>query len=305
MRTYRDLAEAALDYTDVTGESDILSNASTRQLKALCSTITGALQELYAARPESFRVRAGANLVAPTSQSITLTTGSSAVVLTAFGRDLRACSVKVGETYSQVLPAATSPGAALLTPWTGATGAQSIKAYCDAIAVGNSVLGDVHLEGYGPLKPVSDRASYTAARDEYRIADYGARQPTVSRPRWSGQPEVWWVESAAVAGVAPQLYLRVAPVPEREFRISYDMTYTPAAVVSADLINDTAVLPVPEDFVDVILLPYVLQRWTASPWFRASDAKVEIARQYKEAHRLLEDWSPQVEQGSQIIVQVY
>jgi hypothetical protein len=302
MRTLADIAEAALDYTDVSGGAENLSSATDRQLKALCMAIGGALQELYAAKPEAFRLRAGAVLKAPASQSVTLTAGSSAVSLAGFGRDLRGCSVKTGALYNQIAPSAASPGAALVTPWSGATGTETLTAYSDAILVASPVLGDVHLEGYGPLKPVPDRASYTAARDEYRIADYGMRQPTVARPRWSGQPEVWWAEAAAVGG--QQVYLRFAPLPEREYRVTYDLACNPAVPEIADLSGGFA-LPVPDDFADSILLPYVLQRWTGSPWFRNAEAVPEIGRQYKVAAAMLADWGAQYESGSQIIVAAY
>lgn len=298
MRTPGYIAELCLDYTDVDG----LGSASDRQRRFLATIITGALQELFAKRPESFKQRIGATIQAPKSESVLLTAGSTTADFSAFGRDIRGASVKISGAFNQVRPAVASPGSELLMPWTGATGTHTVTVYGDSILVDNPVLGDVQLEGYGPLKPVPDRATLTAARDEYRISDYGMRPPTIARRRFSGMPEVWWAETASIAGSTPQIYLHFAPLPEREYRVTFDLLVNPVNMEEIDLSDDAYALPVPDDFVDSIVIPYVLQRWTGSPWFRNNDAKPEIGRQYKTAAGLLADWSPQIQQGAQIIV---
>lgn len=298
MRTPGYIAELCLDYTDVDG----LGSASDRQRRFLATIITGALQELFAKRPESFKQRIGATIQAPKSESVLLTAGSTTADFSAFGRDIRGASVKISGAFNQVRPAVASPGSELLMPWTGATGTHTVTVYGDSILVDNPVLGDVQLEGYGPLKPVPDRATLTAARDEYRISDYGMRPPTIARRRFSGMPEVWWAETASIAGSTPQIYLHFAPLPEREYRVTFDLLVNPVNMEAADLDDTDLALPVPDDFVDSIVIPYVLQRWTGSPWFRNNDAKPEIGRQYKTAAGLLADWSPQIQQGAQIIV---
>jgi len=308
MRTLRDIAEAVLDYTDVTGDSDLLTNATVRQKKSLCSIITGALQELHVKKPEAFRQRVGFTLRAPETGTAGVVAGSTNLNVSAFARDLRGLTFRDGTTYNQVAPAATSPGSAAVLPWRGATGNQAITVYGDAILIGSSahtVLGDVHLEGYGPLRAAPDRATYTTYRDWLNRGGYGTLPPSMSSPRWPGLPEAWWTESAYLVGSRSQLYLRFAPLPDREFSVSFDLGYVPRELVSADLANDDLVVPIPGDFYDAILIPYVLQRATGSPWFRNGEAKVEIARQFKVAQDMLIDWGPQVQSDCQVIVAIH
>ena len=309
MRKIRDIAEAALDYTDIAGGSDILSNTTARQKAALCTVITGALQELHTKKPEAFKQRQGFTLQAPVTGTVNLTAGSTQVSgLGSFGKDVRGQSVRLSTVFNQIAPASTSPGDHLLLPWSGTTGDQGITIYNDAVLVPGSVfsvIGDVRLEGYGALKPAPDRATYTAYRDELWLQDYGMRQPTLARPRWSGLPEVWWAEPAYIQGAISQVYLRFAPIPDRAYTVSFDLGFLPRELQPADLINDSLVLPVPGDFCDAILIPFVLQRWTGTPWFRNTEAKQEIGRQYTVAKGMLEDWGAQVQLGSQIVVAAY
>lgn len=306
MRTLGNIAETCLDYTDV--DEAAVASATTRQKKFLCSIITGAMQELHVKRPEAFRQRVGFTLAAPESGEVIVSAGSTNVDLSAFGRDLRGMTFRAGDTLNQVKPAASSPGTQMLLPWTGSTGATNITVYGDAILIGTSafnVMGDVHLEGYGPLKPLADRAAYTAYRDDLSLEDYGMRTSSARRRTSNGQPEAWWTEAAYLVGARSQLYLRFAPLPEREYQVSFDLTYLPRELEPADLEDEDLELPIPGDFYDAILIPFVLQRWTGSPWFRNSEAKEEIGRQWKVAQAMLADWGPQLQGGANIVVAAY
>lgn len=307
MRTIADIAELCLAYVEVdAGTASLVTEATGVQQRFLCSTITGALQELHALKPEAFRIRSGAILTAPESIAATVTAGSTAVSLPGGGRDFRGLSVRdASGGYNQIAPATATPGAAFVKPWDGATGATSLTVFGDAILISTgafTVMGDVHLDGYGPLIPAPDRATYTAYRDDLSQDNYGSRPPSLSRPRRAGQPEAWWSEATFQAGVRQQLYLRFAPVPDRVYTVSYDLALTPREIVVGDLIDTTTILPMPGDFIDAILVPYVLQRWTGSPWFRNEVAKAELGRQYKTAKAMLEDWGAQVQQNRQFIV---
>ncbi len=306
MRTLADIAETCLDYTDLSSGGSALSTATDRQKATICRCITGALQELHGLRPEAFRIRRAIALPAPETISATLTAGSTSATF-ATTRDLRGCSFRNGDAWNQVAAAAASPGNAIVQPWTGTTGTHALTIYGDATLLGSdlwTVTGDVHLEGFGQLRPCPDRTTYTAYRDELWAMDYGRRPPSLSRPRWRGMPEAWWVESATLAGARNQLYLRFAPVPDRSYSVSFDVGLSPREIVVTDLSNNTISLPVPADFYDSILIPFVLQRWTGSPWFRNAEAQQEIARQYKVAKALLYDTDPQMQSGSEIVVAI-
>lgn len=301
MRTVADIANICFDYTDVAG----VAGATNRMKEAVCVAITGGMQEMFSKRPELFRVRQGKNLEAPLQVNTSLTSGSTAANFST-SNDLRGCTFKSSTGWNQVAPGASSPGNAILRAWEGSTGSQSLRVYGDAFLLGTDILqvmGDVHLDGYGPLRPAPDRATYTAYRDEAWRLDYGSRPPGVSQPRWAGLPEVWWAEPVVLAA-STQIYLRFAPIPDRAYSISYDLGLKPRAVVPADIEGEVSV-PMPGDLYESVLIPYVLQRWTGSPWFRNAEARAEIARQVKEARNILDDYGAQRQQGCQIVVAQY
>lgn len=298
MRTPGDIARLCLDYTDLTG--DPLTGASDRQKAFLCSIITGAVQELYGQKPDAFRVRKGATLRAPVTGNLTATNGSTAVGLSAFGLDLRGCTLRYGGQQNQVVYSPSSPGDNLLLPWTGPSGTHAVTAFGDALLVtGFSVIGNVVLEGYGPLRPCADRRAYLEARDYPVCNDYG--QNVRQEPYQPGQPWAWWSEDLGNG----KMFLRVAPVPDVAYQISYDLAYQPLELEPADLGDTSLEIPVVGSFFDSILLPFVLQRWTGSPWFRNQEAKAEIARQFQEAKNLLQVAGGQQEGGVEFRVETY
>ena len=304
MRTVRNIAEMALDYCDVSGDTDILASATTRQKYHLCSVISGALQEVHSAAPDQCRIRLGKTISGPTDGTAVVTAGSTSVNLSSWGsEDLRGRIFRDGSTWNQFAASATAPGNTLLLPWCGTSGERPVTVYHDAFLVGSEgfvVVGNVNLEGYGFLKPCPERKIYTAFRDDLLLQDYGAHESLHRRP--TGQPESWWVESCWLAASSPQLYLRLAPLPEREYSISYDLALKPRELVPADLTNDNLVLPIVADFYDSVLIPVVLQRWSGSPWFRNGEARAEIARQYQVAMGILADIKGQTETESQLVV---
>lgn len=311
MRKVRDIAEAAFDYIDIDEDNDgeLIDDASPRQQKVVCSCITGALQELQARKPDAFVSRVGKTVAAPVSGTAVLTAGSTAVNLSSWGgADLRGKMIRVGSTWNQVAAGAAAPGNALVLPWRGASGTASIVVYDDAVLVGAEgfvVVGNVWLEGYGMLRACPDRATYTAFRDDLLATDYSVSR--VQRQRSVGQPESWWVESAwaHAADTGQQLYMRLAPLPEQEYSISYDLALRPRELVPDDLEDEDLVIPVVEGFYDSVLIPWVLQRWTASPWFKNESAKAEIARQFSVAQNILHDLSGQQETNSRLVVAMY
>lgn len=304
MRSVQDIAKYLLSYTDL-GEGDPLSCASETQKAFLCSVITGALQEVHSIKPEAFRGRLGFTLAAPESGTAVVTAGSTSVDLSSWGnKDLRGRTFRMGSALNQIAPSESAPGNAFILPWDGMSGTAGISVYGDAILIGSdafSVMGDVHLEGYGPLRPCPDRSTYTAYRDELWGLDYGLRPYAMTVTRNTGIPESWWTETACLPTGHTQLYLRFAPLPEREYQVSFDVAYCPREISTNDL-EGSIPLPVPGRFFDGILIPYALQRWTGSPWFRNAEAREEIARQYKTAERMLFDWRAQEQTGTQAVV---
>lgn len=312
-RTLTNIAETCLDYVETADNNTPLASATNAQKRVLAQTISGALQELYRKRPEAFGGQQGATLSLPVTGNAIVTNGSTVIDLTAFGAvDFRGRSITSGSIRNQIAATVGTSPAALVEPWIGSTGTQAITVYCDAVLVGSSlfnVIGTVMLEGYGLLKPLPDRGSYIAFRDMAYNMDYGSAAPRPLMARYNGQPTSWWAEPAFIsnaAGSSSQIYLRIAPLPAQVvYSISYTVSYRPKVLQTADLSDGSIALPVPGDFYDSILIPWVLQRWTGSPWFRNESARAEINRQFLVAKEILAGWSPSEQADVQLIVPVY
>lgn len=308
MRTVKDIAELALDYLDVDEDNDgeLLDDATVRQKKALASCITGALQELFAKKPEAFRVRSGATLEPPATGTIVATAGSTTVDASSWGsEDLRGRIFREGATWNQFGPAAAAPGNTIIVPWQGASGTRTVTVYDDAVLVPSWLtIGNVHLDGYGFLRPCPDRATYSAFRDDLILEDYGT-PPAKSSMNPTGIPMSWWVEAAWTAAGVPQKFLRFAPLPDRRVTVSFDLALQPRELTASDLESTSLVLPVVAEFYDAVLVPWVLQRWTGCPWWKNAEARPEIARQFEAAQSILSDWgSGQAEENRQVIVAI-
>lgn len=308
MRTILYVAEMAMDYIQTADATSAVVDASAAQKRSLCSIITATLQELYRIKPEVFGGQRGAIIAAPQTGNVGFTANSPTINLSAFaGQDLRGRTLASGGVFYQI--AITAAGVSeLVTPWRGATGTFSSTIYCDSIpvdATAFNVIGDVVLDGFGPMWAAPDRNTFLAIRQNFPVGDYGTYRGILINVM-VGQPWAWWVESGYLATEATRLYLHVAPLPTLQpYPLSYTLSYRPRELVPADLTNASLVLPMPGDFVDSILVPCVLQRWTGTPWFRNQSALKEISRQYTEAKSMLSNWGAQDNREIRIIVPAF
>ena len=294
MRSIQHVAEICLDYISTADVSASLGSSTPGQRRSLISIITAALQVCYSRAPEAFAGQAGAIIPPPTNCTITVINGSPVITITGYPYDARGRNFQFGGQYYQV--AITGPGTTeLVEPWTGTSGNIAATVYGDAIELISTfhhLLGDVIVQGSGPLFAAPDRQSFLNIRDGTTTGDYGSRGAVARRPNSPDVPEAYWVEEAFLS-TGTKRYIRIAPFPNFSSRMNYTVEYKPREISVADLSDASIVLPMPGDFVDSIFVPLVLQRWTGSPWFRNESAKSEIARQFKEALQLLAGWSPQ------------
>ena len=306
MRSIQHVAEICLDYISTADVGANLGNVPAGQRRSLISIITAALQVCYARAPEAFAGQAGTIIAPPTSCTITAINGSPVISISGYPYDARGRSLKIDGQYYQV--AITALGTTeLVEPWQGTTGSFAATVYGDAVEITSAfhhLLGDVIVQGSGPLFAAPDRQTFLNIRDGSMTGDYGQRGAVARDPNPPGTPEAYWVEEAYLA-TGTKRYIRIAPFPASSARMSYTVEYKPREISIADLSDATLVLPMPGDFVDSIFVPIVLQRWTGSPWFRNESAKPEIARQFKEALQLLAGWSPQDTREIRIHVPAY
>jgi hypothetical protein len=306
MRSIQHVAEICLDYISTADVVAALGSTTPGQRRSLISHITAALQVCYSRAPEAFAGQVGAGVIAPVTCTITATNGSQVITISGYTPDPRGRTFMVGGQYYQI--AVTGPTTIeLVEPWRGTSGAMAATIYCDAIEIASSfhhLLGDV-LAGGVPLFAAPDRASFLNLRDNSQTGDYGQMGVTIRNARRPGTPESYWVEESYLSTGVSKRFIRLAPFPSTSFGLSYTVGYRPREISVADLSDATLALPLPGDFVDSIFVPIVLQRWTGSPWFRNESAKTEIARQFKEATALLDNWSAQDSREIRIHVSAY
>jgi len=313
MLTLKTLSESCLEYIDV----HFVPAATSGQKRAVANAINGALQELWSKGPAWFKRRElTAALHGPTSVTLMEVAHNSTALTGVMGWEdwMVGCTVRMaGDNYDNEFVSATE----LLHPYQGTpkvAGFGEIPIFSDtaatvfgdAITLGptvGSVLGCVRLADIRELTPVASRSEFNRA-NAYHEGDYGERTLAVQAKRpMPGQPHSYWVDtiySATDSATQPVIRLRVTPLPVASFVLKWDSEIVQPAVEVDNLGDDTVVFQLPNESAELILLAYVLQRFTAAPWFKNTDAKPEIARQFQEAKSALYAARPQVKRARKI-----
>jgi hypothetical protein len=94
-----------------------------------------------------------------------------------------------------------------------------------------------------------------------------------------GLPLVWWTQPLGNSqGNEPLLVLRVAPAPNQAYAIDVRMAYWSKRLTPQDYADNT-VIPVPDQFLEAVLIPLALQAFMASPaWLSKPDDNLIIQR---------------------------
>lgn len=295
-KSYLAIASDCLDYV-----GSQFSDSDTSRMKAvIASCINKGQQELFRLKRSVFQYPDGALLHAPVDGSATFTNGSKTVDLSSMGVDCRGKSLLHAGQWYRVAADTSSPGTQLTTPFTGSTGSHTVKVYCDALILGtdeSAVVGNAFVENYGLMTPSADRMALrvfdeAAFTDDYGSAPYLLRHPQ----RYPDVPRAYWVENVFVSdqsgGASPQKYLLFAPVPDIEYRLSFDVSALPAEIGAADL-TDAKYPQVMDGSVDEYLMPLILNNWQRSPWFTNQSARAEIKEEYLHCLRKISNWTPQ------------
>jgi hypothetical protein len=124
-----------------------------------------------------------------------------------------------------------------------------------------------------------------------------------------GEPTIAFMDTAfdAATGRMP-IFLRFNPMPGQAYPISYRVkvkapTFTTDDIDTGDHTTDpSTVLPV--DYIESVLWPITLQRWTAHPNFKAEgDTLREIKRQYDAAIVSIKNTKPGISRTRAIYAQ--
>ena len=279
-----------------------LESVQPGDLDGVATAITGAMQEVFDAAPDEMREqRIGSVLYAPAGGTVSATQFSTAISnFTGYQSYMPGCTVRLaGDAQDNELVSQT----ALERPYMGTTGNVGITIYHDCLTLDpgvDHVSTPVELPNQAPLYAANDRLDFMRWVGVPLITDeagnamdfpfYHYYQRTVSRPRaWFAEG---WYDPAQTQYVKR---IRFGPMPDTNYPVAYRVALCPPRYSSEDIVapgDDTCadpgtVIPVSNAWVETILLPVALQRFTAHPAFKNESAKAEIARQYKQALAIL------------------
>lgn len=126
------------------------------------------------------------------------------------------------------------------------------------------VLMPVQCDGR-PLIPVASKAAFAQAAARF-LGHQSLQQA-------NGFPRLFHVERAADPDQADPVAvaLRLCPVPEDEHVVTYDYSQRCPRFTAATLANDEPPLPIPNEYVEAVLLPVARFCITSSHWFEQPD----------------------------------
>ena len=315
------LAEGCLDFIDI----HTLGEASTAQRQWVCNAINGALQELWQNGPPHFKRRELSGILHGATPVIFLVSPNSANIYDFQGWAdwMPGCTVRIdGDTYDNEIV----DGGKLLQPFQGsANGVVRAQVFGDCLNLDpsvSSILGCVRLADIRELEPSPNREAFNRA-NYWHEGDYGEALLSVQvRRKWTGQPHTYWVDTVFLPSVPnqstepgvegniyqqpsrplqPVVRLRVAPIPQQQYIAKFDCEMNPQSVDVDTLENPNFVFQLPGHNDELILQAFVLQRWTACPWWKNNDAKTEIGRQFGEAYKALYGTKPQTKRARRFV----
>lgn len=266
----------------------------------IAGCITGAMGEMFEDGPASLSEdRYSSVLLGPTGITLNVTQYSTAITgVTAWNARMIGQTVRIqGDAQDNVFISQTT----LLRPYMGVTAAGiSATVFGDAIQLPqgtDSVLEPVEIPLISPLLCAKSAEEFRAWGVPYQTP--GNRRPDsnyyLERNKPGGQPSIWFAEGRLTPTLTYlPIFLRVNPMPGQDYPITLRRKLEPPVLALADIgtpdTPSTFVLPVP--WHESVLLPYVLQRFTAHEAFLNKDAKQEINRQYQAARVKLLSWTP-------------
>ena len=262
-------------------------------LDEVAACINGAMQEIWDAAPaESKTQPSGIQFRAPTQVTVSVTPYSTAITVTGWAAWMIGCTVRItGDDQDNEIVNQTT----LAMPFSGPNaGSVSATVYNDCIQLPTNVsgiLGPVLLQNFRSLHPCDTQEEFIRFAGAPAVTDSGGHSASwlfFSFRKIIGIPLAWFVQGAIdFSSAYTNRRLRIAPMPDSNYKLSYRVTMNPPIYSSADLTSAGVTFPLPNAWVESILLPIVLQRFTGSAAFKNEAARVEIGRQYKQALSIL------------------
>lgn len=319
--TVQDVAMRMLKYIgvrklDAEPAGSQLESVQPGDLDDVATAITGAMQEVFDAAPDEMRERrVGSVLHAPASGTVSVAQFGTTITNFAGAQSyMPGCTLRLaGDPQDNELGPQAVDGDgnpiegqySLERPYMG-PGGDNIAAsiYHDSLTLDpgvDHVNTPVELPNQAPLYAANDRLDFMrwlgvplvtdAAGNAMGFPFYYYYQRTVSRPR------AWFAEGWYDPSQAQYVKrIRFGPMPDTNYPVAYRVAMCPPRYSKSDIAVDfeggnyadpQTLIPVSNSWVETILLPVALQRFTAHPAFKNESAKAEIGRQYKQALAIL------------------
>jgi len=273
---------------------DPAQNATNQNRRGLCTgdldeiliAINGAMEECFALGPIELSEQQQAGVLrAGVSVTLDVTQYSQTIAnLTTWATWMQGCTIRIaGDSRDNEIVAQGQ----LLRPFMGTTATGvSATVYGDAIPLASTVLtilGPVEIPQLMELSACQGPSDFRKAIG-FGFSRNANFQNFAAQSKPLGQPGFWFVETRNIAANAfTQRILRVTPMPDKAYSITYRAKVKPPVYVQNDLYTGTdyATDPgtiIPFDWAESTLLPIALQRFSQHPAFDQAQI-AEVARQ--------------------------
>lgn len=287
----RDLGVTSLNGGDPANQTNPLEDGD---LEDVANVITSSLQDIFDDGPsEIAKVSYGGYLRAPTTVTLTATIGSPTVsAVTTYAVWMAGCTIRIaGDDADNELLSSTL----LARPFAGTTGSHSATVYADAVTLDETIQ---HVQS--PLFMANTWPLYMAQslQDFMNIGrfpivtgvDGVALTATpfylMSNKIISARPYTWILDSYYNSDLdyLPRR-IRFSPMPSGALTFGYTAINNPIRVTAQNIEDaigndddDAMKFPIPNGWVESILIPICRQRLTGLPTFKNEQSKPEIAR---------------------------
>lgn len=232
----------------------------------LMEAANAALMQSYDALPAYFKeITEGFKLPKPQTVTLAVVNGSSQLSSSVFTDEQIGRSVVLDgdPNWNQVIS-----NDRLLNPYMGETG-----------VAGGTLYGDAVWSNRYPFDRIIGNPTYanrSSASFTYRELTKINGQNSLWLQQSVGQPMGWWTQMLGNSqGNEPLLVLRFSPAPNIDYVIDVRMAYWCKRLTMQDY-TDNTILPVPDQFLETVLIPLALRAFMSSPAWKPSpdDPKV-------------------------------
>jgi len=296
-RLLRDLGVTALSPSVPQGQPSPIERGDKEDIAQIMSA---AFQEIYDDGPLEMSQRPGScYLHAPIAVTFTATQGSNTVsAVTTYASWMEGCTLRCdGDGQDNELINATT----LARPYTGTTGSTAGTVYADAYSFDDTIQHIMEPVFCGNAQALQWPIMMAGDAEEFaRVGGWPPLSGDNSSFGAGGLSQWWYGFSRKSIGNRPFAWLadayydptlaylkrriRFAPIPTEQLSIGFTASHNPPRITADQIVEGgTALLPIPNGWVESIYIPICRQLLTGHGLFTAENSKGEIMRAYSKA----------------------